>query len=75
MRCSICAQGQTVAGRVTVTLERDVATMVFRDVPALVCDTCGEQYVDAKTTSKLLSQAKTAAQAGVQVEIRAYAAA
>ena len=75
MRCQICKHGQTAPAHVTITLERHGATVVFRNVPAQVCDTCGEQYVDEKTTSKLLTQAAAAAQAGVQVEVRAYAAA
>jgi len=60
---------------VTVTLERNGATLVFRDVPAEVCQTCGEQYVDERTTSRLLAQANEAVKAGVQVEVRAYLAA
>lgn len=59
----------------TVTLERNGATLVFRDVPAEVCQTCGEQYVDERTTSRLLAQANEAVKAGVQVEVRAYLAA
>lgn len=75
MRCAICKHGQTAPAHVTVTMERNGATVVFRQVPAEVCDTCGEQYVDEKTGARLLTQANAAAQAGVQVEIRAYAAA
>ena len=75
MRCHICKHGTLAPAKVTVTLERQGATLVFRNVPAQVCNTCGEQYVDEKTTAHLLAQAQTAAQAGVQVEVRAYAAA
>ena len=75
MQCQICKHGQTAPAKITVTLERDNATVVFRNVPAEVCETCGEEYVDEKTTAQLLSQANTAARAGVQVEVRAYAAA
>ncbi len=75
MQCHICKHGTTAPAKVTVTLERHGATLVFRQVPAEVCTTCGEQYVDEKTTAQLLAQAQTAAQSGVQVEVRAYAAA
>jgi YgiT-type zinc finger domain-containing protein len=75
MRCPICKHGQTAPAKVTVTLERGGATVVFRGVPAEVCDTCGEQYVDSATTSRLLAEAGQAVRAGVQVEVRAYAAA
>ncbi len=74
MHCPICKHGQTSPAGVTITMERGSTTIVFRQVPADVCETCGEQYVDDKTTARLLSQAEEAVRAGVQVEIRAYAA-
>lgn len=75
MTCIICKHGQTSPGQVSVTLERNGATVVFKSVPAQVCQNCGEQYVAAETTARLLDQAKQAIKAGVQVEIRTYAAA
>ena len=75
MQCPICKHGSTSPGNVTITLERGGATVVFRNVPAQICDTCGEQYVDEQTTAQLLAQANQAVRAGVQVEVRAYAAA
>ncbi len=75
MKCSICKHGQTAPGTATVTLTGRGATVVFREVPAQVCDTCGEQYVEQATTAELITQADAAARAGVQVEVRAYAAA
>ncbi|NNM86112.1 MAG: type II toxin-antitoxin system MqsA family antitoxin [Phycisphaerales bacterium] len=74
MQCAICKHGRTEPSEVTVTLERPGATVVFRHVPAEVCDSCGEQYVDEPTTSRLLKQANVAAKSGVELEIRAYAA-
>ena len=75
MNCVICKVGETSPGKATVTLEREGITLVIKAVPAEVCDNCGEEYVDEKTTSCLLQMAEEAAQAGVQVDIRAYAAA
>ncbi len=74
MQCVICKHGTTAPGSATVTLERDGTTVVFKSVPAEVCNTCGEEYVDEKTTERLLSEAERAASAGVQVEIRPFAA-
>ena len=42
MECMICRQGQPIRGQTTVTLERGDATLVFKSVPALICDNCGE---------------------------------
>ena len=75
MRCVICKHGQTQSSHVTVTLDRGGSTLIFRNVPADVCDNCGEQYVDSQTTAKLLAEAERAAQSGVEVEVRSYVAA
>ena len=48
---------------------------MFKSVPAEVCENCGEQYVDAQTTARLLQEAERAAQAGIAVEVRTYVAA
>jgi YgiT-type zinc finger domain-containing protein len=71
----ICKNGQTQPGTTTVTLERGDTTLVFKAVPAQVCETCGEAYVDDMTTEQLLADAEAAVRAGVQVEVRAFVAA
>ena len=72
MKCVICKQGETRAGKATVTLERDGTTLVIKGVPAQVCLNCGEEYVDEKTTARLLTAAEEAARAGVRVDVREY---
>ena len=74
MQCVICKHGETQPGRVTVTLERGATTLVFKNVTARVCANCGEAYVDETTTAELLAAAEAAVRAGVQVEIREFAA-
>jgi YgiT-type zinc finger domain-containing protein len=75
MKCVICRKGETQPGTVSVTLERGNTTVVMKSVPAEVCETCGEQYVDEKTTQTLLAEAERAARSGVQLEVRTYQAA
>jgi YgiT-type zinc finger domain-containing protein len=75
MKCVICKHGETAPGLVTITLERGGTTIVIKGVPADVCENCGEQYVDEQTSARLLSQSEQAIAAGVQVEVRGYAAA
>ncbi|MBZ0292952.1 MAG: type II toxin-antitoxin system MqsA family antitoxin [Anaerolineae bacterium] len=72
MKCVICKHGETRPGMVTVTLERNGSTLVFKNVPAQVCENCGEAYVDEATTEQLLRSAEAAVTAGVQVEIREF---
>jgi len=75
MKCVICKQGQTQTGTTTVTLERGNTTLVFKAVPAQICENCGEAYLDDATTAQVLEMAEKAVQAGVQVEVREYTAA
>ncbi len=72
MRCVVCRKGETKAGKTTVTLEKNGATLVFKGVPARVCANCGEEYVDEEITAALLNAAEKAARAGIEVEIRQY---
>lgn len=73
MKCPICKHGETRPGRATVTLERGDATLVFKDVPADVCENCGEAFHSEEVTRALLAQAEYAARAGVEVDVRRYA--
>jgi YgiT-type zinc finger domain-containing protein len=75
MKCVICKHGETQPGSVTVTLERGGATLIFKGVPACICDNCGESYLDESVTMQLLEAAQVAQETGVQVEIRAFVAA
>lgn len=75
MKCVICKKGETEIGKVTVTLERNGTTVVVKNVPAQVCQNCGEEYVDEHTTEQLLKDAENAARAGTLVDVREYLAA
>ena len=75
MKCVVCRQGETRPGKTTVVLQRDGATVVISDVPAQVCENCGEEYLDEKVAESVLAAAQASARAGVRVEIRDYVAA
>ena len=74
MTCLICKQGEARPGRATVTMQRGDCTVIFKGVPADVCENCGEYYVSEDVTKKLLSRAEVAVQNGAEIEILAYAA-
>jgi len=50
-------------------------TLLFKSVPAQVCDNCGEEFIDETASANLLDTAEAAARAGVHVELRRHAAA
>ncbi len=74
MTCLICRHGETRPGRTTVTLTRGNCTVIFKGVPAEICENCGEYYLPEATTADLLHQADEAARRGAEVEILQYAA-
>ena len=63
MKCVICRHGDTQNGTTTVALDRGGLTLVVKDVPAFVCESCGEEYVDEAVTAQLLETARDALRA------------
>lgn len=71
----MCKYGETKSDTTTVTLEKNETTVVFKDMPAEICSTCGEPYIDEQASEQLLAISKTASEAGVDVVVRRYIAA
>lgn len=74
MKCVICKQGETHPGEVTVTLQRGDTTVIFKDVPAEICENCGEYYLAEEITEQVLTRAEEAVKSGAEVEILRFAA-
>ena len=74
MKCVICKQGRTNNGFTTVTLERGRSTVVIKEVPAEICENCGEYYLSDVVTEKVQNLAEQAFQHGVEIEVLKYAA-
>lgn len=72
MKCPLCKQGETSAGTSSVTLQRGGLTLVVKDVPAQVCDNCGEAYVDEQAAAQLLEEADAEARAGTEINVRHF---
>ena len=74
MKCVICKHGETRPGKVTVTLQRGNTIVVVKEVPAEVCENCGEYYLSEDVTQKLYQTAAQAVAKGAEVEIIRFAA-
>ena len=74
MKCVICKTGKAHVGRTTVTLERKSTVVIVKDVPASICDNCGEYYLAENVAERVQAQAEDAVQRKAQVEIVSYAA-
>ena len=71
--CAHCKNGVVERGTTTATFETDGAVVVIRNVPARVCNACGQGDYDALTTERLLTLAASAAGwSGAPVQICDY---
>jgi len=70
--CLICKTGETNPGTTTVTLERDNTVVVIKDVPAQVCDNCGEYYLSEEVSTGIYAIAEEAVKRKAEVEVLHY---
>lgn len=69
MTCAICKHGRLAEGSATVTLERGSALLIFKNVPARVCTTCGEERIAEEVNRALLARAEEEVARGVKREL------
>ena len=74
MKCAICRTGETNEGIANVTLSRGETTILIKDVPAQICDNCGEYYLSGEIGDRVLGLAEIAVQNNVEIEILQFAA-
>ena len=69
MVCALCKVGATENGKVTITLERDGAIILIKDVPAEVCTNCGHYYLSEEITRLVMEKGNTAIESGAELEV------
>jgi YgiT-type zinc finger domain-containing protein len=74
MKCVICKLGETRHGYTSVTLERNGTTIVIKEVPAQICENCGEYYLSDKISEQLLRLAEKVVRKGTEVEVLRFVA-
>lgn len=72
MNCPICKFGEMNDGFTQVVLTRKTSTVIFRNVPAKICDNCGEYYLDEQTAAELYKRAENCFALGQEVAIFEY---
>lgn len=55
MKCTFCKHGSTKPSLINFSADKGNKIIVFKNIKADVCDTCGEQYIDSATL-KLIEQ-------------------
>lgn len=72
MTCPTCGTGALRPGATTFAADVDGTLVVVRDVPASVCDVCGEAYIDDGVSVKLETSINDARGRGTESLIRHY---
>lgn len=72
MKCVVCKIGETQPGTTTITLERHGFTLVMEEVPAEICNNCGEDYIEDTIADEILTIAEKMSKIGSKIEVRTY---
>ncbi len=72
MNCLICRQAELVDGFTSINFERGEMKFMINHVPARVCPSCGEAYVDEDVAVQLLRDAERLSAAGVIDSVMEY---
>ena len=73
MTCFICKTGTPKEGTTTVPLERGETVVIIKDVPARVCENCGEYYISDQVSKRMYARAEEAVKRKVKLEVLHYA--
>jgi YgiT-type zinc finger domain-containing protein len=72
MICLICRQAETLDGLTSVHFERGEMRLVVNHVPARLCPSCGEAYVEEQVAVRLLREAEAISAVGEMEAVREY---
>lgn len=72
--CIVVTAYEPQPEQVTVSLQRGDTTVILKQVPADVCENCGEYYLSDTVTAQVLERTETAVKSGAEVEILKFAA-
>ena len=67
-RCPLCG-GQKQPGTTTFAVDLKFGVVVVRDVPALVCGTCGDAWIEDPVAAKLEGVVEDAREKRAEVEV------
>lgn len=70
-KCPLCS-GDKKAGQTIYSVDLGFGVVVVRNVPAMVCSQCGEEWIDAVTAKKLEKMVGMAKKNKRQIEMVAF---
>jgi YgiT-type zinc finger domain-containing protein len=74
MTCIVCKNGEMKPGFTTVTLQRGKSVIIIKNVPASICENCGEYVLDETVTAEVMRLAERAVANNAEIETLQYAA-
>lgn len=70
MSCIVCRFGTVEENqRTTMTFDREGKLFIIKNVPASVCDSCGEAYFDQNTSHQVLAMARHSFSEGLELSV------
>jgi len=72
MICLICRQAEIIEGFTSVNFERGEMRLVVNNVPARICPSCGEAYVEEAIAVQLLRDADAMSAVGEMDSVIEY---
>ena len=70
-KCPLCG-GRKADGKTTFTVDFGEGVVVVRNVPAIICEQCGEEWLDDETASRLEEVTNKAKEKHTEIEMVPY---
>jgi YgiT-type zinc finger domain-containing protein len=72
MNCPLC-KSKMLEGTTVLTFKMESSQiLVIKDVPALICDQCGEEFVNLQTSKNVEKQVNKAVADGISMGFLSY---
>ena len=72
MNCQLCKSKMVEETTVLTFKMEGSQILVIKDVPALICDQCGEEFVDIQTSRNVEKQVNKAVADGISMGFLSY---
>ena len=72
MICLICRRAEVIDGFTSLNFQRGEMHFTMNNVPARVCQSCGEAYVDKEVAARLLQSVEGMGKTGMLEEAMDY---
>jgi len=73
MNCVLC-KGTMHNGTTHFPIDRDSQFLLVKNVPALICEQCGEMFIDDKVYQKIEEIVNSVQNSNVEIEVLRFAA-